>query len=154
MGKTRIGFECKLFYLSTGTRAAWPASGAPTNLAEITSARDVTLNLEKGEADVSRRGSEWKLTRGALKDASIEFDLLYREGDAAYEFLRDAFLNNTPVALAALSGASNVAGSEGLWAEFEVLSFSRNEALEEGVTFSVTIKPTDSEVEPEWVVVA
>lgn len=154
MGTTRVGFECKLYRLSTGTRAAWPATGAPTGLNEVTIARDVTLAIEKGEADVSRRGSAWKLTRGALKDASVEFNLVLRKGDTEYEAIRDAFINGTPLALAVLDDGSATAGAEGLWADWEVLKFSRNETLEEGVTFDVTIKPTDSDVPPEWVTVA
>ncbi len=75
----RLGLDAVL-YRNTATYAT------PT-WSEISNARDVTLNLESGEADASRRGGGgWEEVLKALKSGSIEFELLYDNADA--EFLQ------------------------------------------------------------------
>ena len=67
----KLGMEAKL-YRNTGTYAA------PTWV-EMTNVKDVTLNLEAGEADVTTRGNAgWRATIAALKDGSIEFEMVVR----------------------------------------------------------------------------
>ena len=57
----KLGLDAKLFR-NTGTFAT------PT-WNEITNVRDVTLNLEAGEADVTTRGNNgWRATVATLKD--------------------------------------------------------------------------------------
>ena len=66
----KLGLDAKLFR-NTGTYAApvW---------VEIKNVKDVTLNLEAGEADVSTRGNAgWKATAATLKDGSIEFEMVW-----------------------------------------------------------------------------
>jgi len=153
----KIGLDAKLYYQTTGTRVAWPATGAAPNLSEIDDAQDVTLNIEKSKAELKRRGSTWTLSLGALKSASIEYTLLYDAGDAAFAALRDAYLNNTVIAVAVLDGDSATAGTQGLWADFVVTNFSRNEPLEESLSANFTLEPAFSgaaHVDPEWVTVA
>jgi hypothetical protein len=150
-----LGLDAKLYYQTTGTRAAWPASGAAPNLTEITNCQDLTINLEKGEADVTTRGSGgWRQTAGTLKDGSLEFTMVVDPSDAAFTAIQTAYMNNTQLAVAALNGASDAAGTQGLWASFEVTNFSRNEPLAEALTVSVTLKPGYSTVAPEWVTVS
>ena len=63
----KLGMEAKL-YRNTGTYAA------PTWVGMI-NVKDLTLNLEAGEADVTTRGNAgWRATIAALKDGSIEFE--------------------------------------------------------------------------------
>lgn len=151
----KLGMLAKLYRLSSGTRAAWPVSGAPANLTEVTNVRDVTLNLETGEADVTTRGNNgWKATIATLKDGSIEFEMVWDPTDAGFTALKDAYFNNTAIALAVLDGAKDVVGSQGLWADFSVTNLSREEPLEEAIKAKVTVKPTYSAVSPEWVTVA
>jgi hypothetical protein len=52
-----------------------------------------------------------------------------------------------------ITGAGST-GSQGLRATFRIASFSRNEALEEAITVSVTAKPTYSANPPSWMTVA
>jgi hypothetical protein len=52
-----------------------------------------------------------------------------------------------------ITGAGS-SGSQGLRATFRIASFSRNEALEEAITVSVTAKPTYSANPPSWMTVA
>jgi len=72
---TRLGMDAKL-YRNTGDYAT------PTWV-EVSNVKDVTLNLEKGEADVTTRANAgWRATVGTLKDASIEFQMVWDTVDA------------------------------------------------------------------------
>jgi hypothetical protein len=119
--------------------------------------RDLTLNLETGEADVSTRGNEgWRATVSTLKDASLEFELVIDPEDSGFTSIVNAFLQNEPVEFVVLDGpisGEGSVGSQGLRATFRIASFARNEALEEAVTASVTAKPTYSEHSPVWMTV-
>jgi hypothetical protein len=134
----RLGLEAKLYYGTAGATA--------TN--ELTTVRDVTLNLEKGEADVTTRGSNgWRVTRGTLKDGSVEFELVWDTTDAGFVAIKNAFMNNTLIALAILDAESG----SGLDADFEITAFSRSEPLEEALTVSVTAKPSYGTRYPTWI---
>lgn len=66
----KLGMEAKL-YRNSGTYAS------PT-WTEIQNVKDLTLNLEAGEADVTTRGNAgWRATIASLKDGSIEFDMVW-----------------------------------------------------------------------------
>ncbi|MCS6921027.1 MAG: phage tail protein [Elioraea sp.] len=143
----KLGLDAKL-YRNTGTHAApvWN---------EIKNVKDVTLNLEAGEADVTTRGNaRWRATVATLKDGSIEFDMVWDTEDDDFSAIRDAFLNHTALEFAVMDGDIATAGSQGLRATCAVTNFSRNEALEEAITVSVTVKPTFSANPPEWMTVA
>lgn len=112
---------------------------------------DVTLHLE---ADVTTRGNAgWRATVATLKDASVEFEMVWNAGDLDFVAVRDAFLNRTAIELAVLDGPVTASGSQGLRALCMVTNFSRNEPLEEAITVSVTVKPTFSANPPSWLVV-
>jgi len=134
-----LGMNCKLYHASA-------VSATPTGAeswTEIDNAKDVTLNLSKDEADITTRGNDgWKATVGTLKDGSIDFEMLWKPGDAAFDAIESAWANNTELAFAAMSGAIDAAGSKGLAGNFNVINFSRSEPLGEAVTVSVTIKPS------------
>ncbi|MDL5053358.1 phage tail tube protein [Oscillatoria laete-virens NRMC-F 0139] len=151
----KLGMQAKLYRQSTGVRAAWPATGAPANLVELSNVKDVTLNLETGEADVTTRANNgWKATIATLKEGSVEFEMIWDPSDAGFSAMKDAYFNNTPVALAILDGAKDVAGSQGLWADFSVTNLTREEPLEDAIKAKVTVKPTYSAIPPAWVTVA
>ena len=133
----KLGLDCKAYYGTAGSTAA----------TELTNCKDVTLNLEKGEADVTTRGSTWRLTVGTLKDASVDFTMLWDDTDAGFIAIKDAFFNSTNIALAFLDGAAG----EGLDADFSILKFTRNEPLEEAVTVDISVKPTYSTRYPAWI---
>ena len=61
------------------------------------------------------------------------------------EALKNAYFNNSAIALFASDGEGN-----GLDADFVVTSFSRQEPLEEALTVSVTCKPTLVTRAPIW----
>jgi len=136
-----LGLDAKLKY-----KAGGQAVGG--DYTELTTARDVTLNLEKGEADVSSRGGGgWRATAAALKDASLEFDLIWDSGDAGFAAVKDAWFNGTLIAFQVLDADSG----EGLQADFEIISVSRSEPLEEGLSVSVTAKVAYSATAPSWI---
>jgi len=136
-----LGMNAKLFY---GAEDA--ALAACT---EITNVRDVTVNLEAGEADVTTRGnSGWRATAATLRECTVEFQMLWNQSDSAFQAIRNAYLNAGLVRLAPLTGALSTAGSEGPFGNFSITSFSRKESLEEGVTVDVTAKLVDRE---EWI---
>jgi hypothetical protein len=93
------------------------------------------------------------LSLATLKDASLEFEMVWDTEDDDFTAIRNAFLNNTPVEMAVLDGAHNVVGSQGLRASFMVTSFTRNEPLEEAITVSVSMKVTYSANAPAWMTV-
>jgi hypothetical protein len=137
----KLGMNCKLYYSSTLLTQQNGPGQATWN--EISNVKDLTLNLETGEADVTTRANNgWKATAATLKDGSIEFEMLWDTGDAAFGALKDAWANSAEIALAAMDGAIATVGSEGLAGNFTVTNFSRSEPLAEGVTVSVTVKPS------------
>ena len=131
-----LGLEAKLFFGAAGATAA----------TEMKNVKDVTLNMETGEADVTTRAAEgWRLTAATLKDASLEFEMVWDTADAGFKAIKNAYFNNTAIALFASDGDGN-----GLDADFVVTSFSRSEPLEEALTVSVTCTPTLVNRAPTW----
>ena len=134
----RLGMEAKIYHGAAGTTAT----------SELTNVKDVTLNLETGEADVTTRGNQgWRATVGTLKEGSVEFEMVWDSDDTGFAAIKNAYFNNTPIALAILDHENG----EGLDADFSITNFSRNEPLEEAITVSVTAKPTYSTRAPAWV---
>ncbi|MBN8646157.1 MAG: hypothetical protein J0L61_13060, partial [Planctomycetes bacterium] len=108
----------------------------------------VTLNLEAGEADVTTRANNgWRATVATLKEASVEFEMVWDTGDAGFTAIKNAFFNNDPIGLQILDAAAG----QGLQADFSITNFSRSEALEEAITVSVTAKVTYSTTAPSWI---
>lgn len=141
-----IGADCKL-YRNTGTyeTPVW-------DLIDIV--ENVSLNIEVGEADGSNRSSDWKITKPALKDGSVEFNLINESGHADFEAIRDAVLNKTLLDLAVMDGAITADGSQGLRAEMHLFGFSRDEQLEQVVKIATKAKPGSITNAPSWMVVS
>jgi len=133
----KLGMEAKLYHGAAGSTAS----------TELTNVKDVTLNLETGEADVTTRGNQgWRATVATLKNGSVEFEMIWDTSDSGFSAIQQAYFDNTPIALAILDGESG----EGLDADFSITNFTRNEPLEEAITVSVTAKPTYSTRAPAW----
>jgi hypothetical protein len=157
-----LGINCQLSYLATGTRATWGAAtngihsgAAPGALTEFASVRSVTLSLPDGEADVTMRsGKGWKLTAQALTEAELEIEVPWNPTDAGFQKFLQAKLQRQSIACAALDGDKATALSQGLWADFAVMEFSREEPEDKEAVAKIKLKPTASTVAPEWVQVA
>jgi len=137
----KLGMEATLNYKvgGQGGAGAW---------LELTNTKDVTLSLEAGEADVTTRAnSGWRATVATLKEASVEFDMVWDTADAGFDAIKDAYLTNDIIGFQVLDGDTG----EGLQADFMITSFSRSEALEEAITVSVTAKVTYSTTPPSWI---
>lgn len=134
-----LGLDAKLFRGTAGTQAA----------TEVKNVKDLTLNLESGEADVTTRATEgWKASAATLKEASLEFSILYDTEDADFTAFRTAYFSNTPLALFVSDGQTS---AHGLDADFSITAFTVEQPLEEAVSVSITAKPTASTRAPAWV---
>ncbi|MCC7409957.1 MAG: hypothetical protein IT442_17960 [Phycisphaeraceae bacterium] len=122
-----LGMNAKLYHGTAGATAA----------TELTNVRNVTLNLEAGEADVTTRAnSGWRATAPTLRECTCEFEMVWDPADAGFTAIKNAFLTAGLVALKILDQA----GGQGPDGDFSITSFSRNEQLEEAITVSVTAK--------------
>jgi len=121
---------------------------------EVDNVKDLTLTLEKGEADVTTRASGgWRETAATLKDGSVEFGMVYDPADANFTSFQTAFLTDGQLELAIVDGDITTAGTQGLRASFEIFNFGQEQNLEEAVMVNVTIKPGRSAHAPEWMMV-
>lgn len=122
-----LGMNAKLYYGDSGS----------TPSTELTTVKNVQLELTAGEADVTTRGnSGWRATQATLKEATLTFDLIWDPTEAGFTALRNAYLNSSEIALMPLDQEDG----EGPDADWTVTGFSRNEDLEEAITVSVTAK--------------
>ena len=143
----KLGDEMKLYYCVDGH------GGTPV-WTELAIVRDVKLNNSKGEADVSTRaGGGWKATVAALKDAGIEFEVVWDTENAGFQAVMDAYFDDTVIGLAVTDGPIDESGTQVFRADCAVLKFDRNEPLENAVTVSVAAKPTYSANQPVFEVV-
>lgn len=139
-----LGMNAKIYQGPTGTDLA--------TLTEMANVKDVTLTLEAGEADVTTRANQgWRATAPTLRECTVEFEMLWKPGDAGFDAVKTAFLSSGTLALAVLTGEKATSGTEGPRGDFSITNFSRSEPLEEGVTVSVTAKLATF---AEWVEVA
>lgn len=140
------GMDAKLYYKAGG-------QGGAGQWTELSNAKDVTLNLESGEADVTTRAnSGWRATLATLKEASVEWEMVWDTADAGFTAIKDAYLNGEIIGLQVLDGESaGTPAGQGLQADFMITNFSRSEPLEEAITVSVTAKVAYSATAPSWI---
>ncbi|MEM8738083.1 MAG: hypothetical protein AAGG38_06345 [Planctomycetota bacterium] len=103
--------------------------------------KNVTLNMETAEADVTERGSEWEEILEGIKRASIEVEIVHDPDNPFYAALVTAWKTRGGIALAAMDGPIDTPPAEGLAGNFTVLNMTRTEQLEEAVMSTFTIKP-------------
>lgn len=139
MAKTfLLGMEAKLYF---GPASATPATLDPATMTELGNVTDVTLNMEAGTADITTRANQgWRATAPTLRECTLEFEMLWKPGDAGFEAIKAAYLASGEIALAALTEAHATVNSEGPVGNFSITNFSRSEPLEEGIKVSVTAK--------------
>ena len=137
------GMNAKLYYDVLGVDGGtW---------AELTIVKDVSLNLEKAEADVTTRAAGgFRQTVTTIKEATIEFEMIWDPANAGFGAILDAWKNGSLIGLAVMDGLIATVGTQGLTADCEIISFNKNEPLEEVATVNVTAKPTYSDTAPAW----
>ena len=142
----KLGGEGKLYYCLAGIGGtpAWTL---------IPNVRDLKLPFSKGEADVTTRANNgWRATVGTLKEAEVNFQMVYDPDDTGFSVVMDAYMNNTTIGIAAMDGDLITPGSQGLWADCGVTKFEVSAGLEEALLVDITIKPTYSANAPRWYV--
>lgn len=132
MGK-QVGLDMKLYWNDDVY--------ASPDWTEITNVRDLTGPDSFSEADVSRRASGMKQTEPALRDISIEWEMVYDETDAGFTEIRDRYYGRTMIELALANDNIATSGTECLRVECKLTKFERSEALEGANTYAVTAKP-------------
>lgn len=105
---------------------------------EIENAKDVTLNFEMGDADVTTRAADgWRMHMPTLADVSIEFELLLGGADGAK--LGTLFTSGDAVDVEVAGGNFTFS------AKMTVANFSGNQPLEDAESVSVTLRPAPIE---------
>ena len=142
MSEFTLGKDCKLYFGTTaftGSNTSTVVSGANV----VNNVKDLTVNMTKDEADITTRGSGgWKERAATLKDLSISFQMKWLAGDSAFEDVRDSYLNDTPIPVAALTAVKTDTDAEGPVGNMVVFSFTRSEALTDAVWVDVEMKPS------------
>lgn len=125
--------------------------GTPTWV-EIDNVKDLTLNLDKDETDVTTRASGgFKEFVDGMIDASVEWSMLWDTSDANFTAIRTAFFAKTAVEFLILDGDEATAGSQGLRVTCMVKGFTRNETLGDALMVDVNIRPTkNANAAPAW----
>lgn len=131
-----LGMNAKLYYDSaTGT-----ASVELSVMTEVTNVKDVTVNMDAADADITTRGnSGWRAKAATLRENTVEFEMQWKPGDAAFTAIRDAFLANGELHFAILDQVYTTSGAQGPKGDYTISSFNRNEPLEDSITVSVTL---------------
>jgi TP901-1 family phage major tail protein len=148
MPEFQLGMNAKAYFGLTPVAAATEAAITGATLVELTNIKDLTINLETGEADVTTRANAgWRTTAATLREMTIEFEMQWKTGDAGFEAIKDAWLAADEIVLAALDQEKTVTGAQGPAGNFVITNFSRSEPLEEAMTVSVTAKASSF---PQW----
>ena len=125
---TVLGLSGKLYYQTDGVdgSAGW---------VELGNTRDLTITMERGEADVTRRSANgWRQRVGTLAEMTFEFEMVWDPTDAGFSAIRSAFLAATEIGLRALDQD----GGEGFQGDFAITNFSKSEPLEEAQIVNVS----------------
>lgn len=141
MAKFLLGKNAKMYFgAALLSQSVTPANADWTELGNV---RDVSVNVEVGEADVTARDAGgWEEIAATLKSGTVEFEMVWRPSDPGFEAVRDALLNDSELAIMALDQAKETAGAQGLAANMMVTGFRRGEELRNAIIVSVTLKPS------------
>jgi hypothetical protein len=137
----QLGLDAKLNFKVGG-------QGGGGSWIELTNCKDVTLNLERNEADATTRANAgWEATKAALRTGSIDFDMVYDDADAGFAAIRDVFFD-----VEAIIGIQVFdSGGKGLQADYTVTKWTVNQPLREVIMVSVSIKIAYSATAPSWI---
>lgn len=123
-----------------------------TDFAVIDTVRDLNLNLEKGEIDITTRGnSGWTAYAAGLKDGEVTFQMPWDPADSAFADLVGFWENDTLFAAMFLDGDKGTIGKQGFAANFLCTNFSRSEPIDGAGQADVTLLPYS---EQQWYTVS
>ena len=146
----RVGKDAKLYYDSGSDYSS------PTWVL-IPRTADLSVDMSKNEADLSTRESSFALVGTGMKVVGLEFGYLhpYLVADTVFDALNDSYFNDTPIQMLILDGLVATSNAHGLRAFFVTMGMPQDQALEAGIKFTFSMKPTrwdDSGTlrPPEW----
>ena len=136
-----LGANAKLYYRSGGDydNPTWTEG-------DIVSDVDVKGTWDQAEANA--RYSRIKLSLKALLDLSVETKLLKRPGNAIYEFLMNAAINDDVNDFLVLDGPRTQDGVRGWRFDGQVFDVSENQALDNALYNNLMFKPSPSDNPP------
>jgi len=108
--------------------------------------QDVTVSADKETIDRVRRGVKWKGKKTTTKNLALDVGILYDPTDAGFTAIKNAYMNDTPIALAALDDQGH-----GFTADYEVTKFERAEPVEGDLTMACTFEINTDLRSPQWV---
>lgn len=146
--------SARTFWTAATTSPAGIAVGAcPQTLTPMNVVRNVNMTNSFAKADGSSRASNYKLVLQALAELGAEIDIPWTPTDPGFQALRNAAFGRYSIALAILDGSNATSGSQGIWADFAVTDFPRDEPIDKEMMSKVKVEPTPSAVPPTWVIV-
>lgn len=142
-----IGNDCKSYY-NTATHAT------PTWVL-IADARDVRVNLTKGEAEMLVRSSPWAKVKSGKKRGTIEIDYLHQGGTTVFTKLQGDYFADTVTQFAFMDDAIATSDAQGFRAFCETTGMSQPQEIESWVFHTFTLKvaykvEAASVVDPSW----
>lgn len=144
-----LGKDAK-FYFSSALLTGANGPGI-VEWTEIGNVRDLSFNIDVGEADVTARdGGGWEQIAGTLKSGTLEFEMVWRPGNAAFTAMINALMNTQEIALMALDQGRTVAGAQGPASNWTLTSTRKGEELRNAQIISLTAKPSSF---TDWYVV-
>lgn len=149
-----LGFDAKLYRLTTGTRATWNDGSTPALLTEVTNVKDLTRNQEDDEVDTTTRADGgYETVIGGLRKSPVDFKMVAELSDADYLAFRTKYAARQAIALGIFDGDVETAGVQGLWADFAILKFVESQPINGVVEVDVSVKPRRSAVAPELITI-
>lgn len=125
----KLGLDAKLLRGEAGS----------TGSEEVENVKDLTLNLSANSADVTtRRTKGWRAFKATLKEASLEFSILYDTADPDFQAFANAYYTGESIALFVTDGDGS-----GLDADWTITDFNWEQPLEEAQNISVQAQITD-----------
>ena len=129
-----LGKDAKAYFAAS-------ANAALAAMTEMDNIQDATCDMSKSEIIISSRaGSGWELTAAGLKKAAIDFKMLWKPGDTAFDAIQANWDSGAALSMAFLDGGKAVVGSQGMHGNFQVTNFKRNEPIDGPITVDVTVK--------------
>lgn len=124
--------DCKA-YINTGTY------GSPT-WAEISLARDVSVNRSRAEGDDSSRAYAQASTVVGQESIEISMQAIYVLADTAFAALKSAYEGRDVVEIALMDGPIATVGTKGKRVDVVITAFNRSEAMGDSVKYDITFK--------------
>lgn len=148
-----LGFNAKLYYLTTGTRASWGGSvtngryvsTGSSNLSVISNVQDLEVPTDFEKFDSTTRASGGiKTVLSTLCNVEFDIPMLNNPADTALIALETAHVTRGDIALAVLDGDKGTSGTKGIWGDFKVTKDSGAQKLGDAQVRVFSVAPSGS----------